>query len=390
MIQGMLDQDIYKLTMQQAVCQLYPYDQAQYEFIDRGCMEWPKGFDVALRREIETMSRLKLAVEEENYLAEMCPYLTPVYRDFLRGYRFNPDEVSVGMKDGKLRVDVSGPWYRTILWEVPLLATISELYYKYVGWEISMSKCDLNRRSREKALGLADIGIKFAEFGTRRRLSYDNQWEVLAKMLKYAEDACVGSSNVHMAMLNNQPPVGTQAHEWFMFHAAKYGYPMANRMALGRWVDVYDGSLGIALTDTFGTPNFFQSFGTLYAKLFDGIRQDSGDPIQFAMDAIRHYNMCGVDPTTKTAVFSDALDSLAKIQSIHDVCKGKIRDSYGIGTWLTNDVDAPTKLNIVMKMTGAKPKGMKWKPTVKLSDDVGKHTGEPQEVELCKCTLGII
>lgn len=305
-IKSILDSDLYKFTMQQAVCQLYPHDQAYYEFIDRNQMNWPKGFDVALRRKVKEMESLKLTSDEEDYLSSMCPFLTPVYIDFLRGYRFNTDELHIEMDGRKLVVNVTGPWYRTILWEVPLLATISELYYEYTGWEMSMGKTDLGKRVREKAQGLKDIGIKFAEFGSRRRFSYWNHRITLEKLLKYAGDACVGTSNVHLAMLHNSIPIGTQAHEWFMFHAAKYGYLMANRTALGRWADVYNGDLGIALTDTFGSANFFECFDTFYAKLFDGIRQDSGNPVDFAINAIRHYNKHGIDPRGKTVVFSDS------------------------------------------------------------------------------------
>ena len=186
-------------------------------------------------------------------------------------------------------------------------------------------------------------------------------------------------------------PIGTQAHEWFMFHGAKYGYQEANHLAMKNWVDVYHGNLGIALTDTFGTDSFFKAFGSKYSKLFDGVRHDSGSPEEFAVKAFEHYKNMGIDPKSKTIVFSDGLN-VDKAIELNSLCYDLgIGCSFGIGTNFTNDIiDGIKPLNIVIKMTDCKPYGeSNWLPTVKLSDVSGKHTGKTEEIELCKKTLRV-
>ena len=207
--------------------------------------------------------------------------------------------------------------------------------------------------------------------------------------------------------------IGTQAHEWFMFHAAKYGVTMANRVGMGRWVDAYKGALGIALSDTYTTDIFFEGFDLMYSKLFDGVRQDSGVPVIFAKKTIKHYTDKGIILPNgfipKTIVFSDAINSIVKIETIENIVRNKILSSYGIGTWLSNDVilfnddrvainssdielevRKAKPLNMVIKMSEALPEGMtKWRNCVKLSDSEGKYTGNVKTVNLYKEELGI-
>ena len=194
----------------------------------------------------------------------------------------------------------------------------------------------------------------------------------------------IGTSNPHFANIYGTKMVGTQAHELYMVIGVLYGYPSANRIALEKWVDVYQGDLGVALTDTFTTDAFFPSFTTKFAKLFDGIRQDSGDPIEFAKKAIAHYEKLRIDPKTKTIVFSDGLNK-ETVKKINHFCKGKVKASFGIGTNLTNDVGVKP-LNMVIKLTAVSVGG-EWLPTVKLSDNPGKHTGTEEAVSFCKRTL---
>jgi nicotinate phosphoribosyltransferase len=189
-------------------------------------------------------------------------------------------------------------------------------------------------------------------------------------------------------MKHDLTPIGTHPHEWFMFHASRYGYRSANSRALDAWVDVYKGDLGIALSDTFTSDNFFSSFSTLHAKLFDGIRQDSGDPLAFTDKAVEFYRNNRIDPSVKTIVYSDALD-MDKIQGIKKYVGKRVHDVYGIGTYLTNDVGVQP-LNIVIKITGSKNDvNDDYHPVVKLSDDPGKNTGDPREIELCKAILNL-
>jgi nicotinate phosphoribosyltransferase len=197
----------------------------------------------------------------------------------------------------------------------------------------------------------------------------------------------IGSSNVFLAMINGTRPIGTHAHEWFMFHAARYGFKMANALALEHWVEVYRGDLGIALSDTYTTESFFSAFDKKFAKLFDGVRHDSGDPIAFAEKTIAHYKTLGVDPLSKTIIFSDALN-YNKVAQITRYCRGRIGMSFGIGTNLTNDVGLKP-MNIVIKMTEALPQNEPWIPVVKLSDEQGKYTGDPAMISLAKEILHI-
>ncbi|RYZ16973.1 MAG: nicotinate phosphoribosyltransferase, partial [Chitinophagaceae bacterium] len=197
----------------------------------------------------------------------------------------------------------------------------------------------------------------------------------------------VGSSNVHLAMKHGVKPIGTHAHEWFMYHAAQYGFRMANTMALEHWVDVYRGELGIALSDTFTTEEFYEVFDRKFARLFDGVRHDSGNPLHFADRTITHYQSLGIDPLSKTIIFSDALNP-EKVRRIAEHCRGRIGLSFGIGTNFTNDVGL-TPVNIVLKMTAARPAGAAWTPVVKLSDEPGKHSGDERQIALAKEILGI-
>jgi nicotinate phosphoribosyltransferase len=197
----------------------------------------------------------------------------------------------------------------------------------------------------------------------------------------------VGSSNVYLAMQSGTKPIGTHAHEWFMFHAAQYGFKMANTLALEHWVDVYRGDLGIALSDTYTTDEFFEVFDKKFAKLFDGVRHDSGDPIEFADKTIAHYKHLGIDPRSKTIIFSDALNS-EKVARIANHCHDRIGVSFGIGTNFTNDVGLKA-MNIVLKMTEAQPEGQDWSPVVKLSDEKGKYSGDGRTIALAKEVLGI-
>lgn len=227
----------------------------------------------------------------------------------------------------------------------------------------------------------------FSEFGTRRRYSYNVQ-EAIVKSLKDSATYCTGTSNCYLAMKYDMPMMGTHPHEWFMFHGAMYGYKQANYMALEDWVSVYDGDLGIALSDTYTSAVFFKNLSRKQAKLFDGVRQDSGDEFKFVTSAIARYKELGIDPTTKTIIFSNAL-TFEKALEVREYCRGRIRCAFGIGTNLTNDTGHKPS-NIVMKLTSCQMnKNQPVFNCVKLSDDLGKHTGLEQEVEHCMNELGL-
>lgn len=386
MLVSILDNDFYKFTMQNAVVKLFPSARTRYRFINRGQHRFPAGFAERLQTAVEQMAQLALTADERAFLERTCPYLDPSYHDFLQGFRYNPNEVHIEQHGEDLDVMVEGLWYRTILWEVPLMSLISELWFEMMGKDRDSDEVAL-KRTRAKIEHYRNMGIQVAEFGTRRRYSYDFHDKVVSTLKQYGQKAFIGTSNVYLAYRHGVKPLGTHAHEWFMFHAAKYGFKMANTVALNHWVDVYRGDLGIALTDTFTTKIFFDSFDKMLAKLFDGLRHDSGDAIAFAQKAIQHYEKLGIDPRTKTIIFSDALDP-EKVDRIVAFCEGKIGMSFGIGTNFTNDVGLKS-MNMVVKMMDTKPDGDEWLPVVKLSDIREKNTGTPEVIALARQVLSL-
>ncbi len=385
-ISSLLDNDFYKFTMQNAVIKLFPYARVSYRFINRGEHAFPPGFAAALKNEVEKMANLKLTGDEKQYLMEKCGYLDPTYLDFLSGFRYIPAEVQIQQKGVDLKIHIEGFWYRTILWEVPLMALISELYYRFQRAQ-RLPDEKVVRIVKAKISHYKKMGIKIAEFGTRRRHSFAVHQLVVNALKKYGEGSFTGTSNVALARSSGVKPIGTHAHEWFMFHAARFGFQMANIVALENWVNVYRGDLGIALSDTYTSKVFFESFDKKFSKLFDGVRHDSGDPITFARQAIAHYQSLNIDPLSKTIIFSDALNP-DKVDRIVAFCRNKIGMSFGIGTNFTNDVGLEP-LNIVVKMSAARPEGKDWIRVVKLSDEAGKYTGDPDMITLAKTILGL-
>jgi len=381
MINSILDNDLYKFTMQQAVHALYPRAEVQYEFINRGKRKFPENFHILLQHQVEKMADLKLRSDELSYLKKTCYFLTPVYLDFLSHYRYSPENVTIEQFDGKLKISISGPWYTTILWEVPLLAIISELYFS-IGNRQTLSREEGRRLNVGKGEQLRNGDVDFAEFGTRRRLSAENQKLVIKDLLSVQNHTMIGTSNVYWAKQFGIKPIGTHAHEWFMFHAAEHGYKRANRAAIDAWSTVFRGHLGIALTDTYTTDLFLRSFDSVEARLFDGVRQDSGDPYVFVDKLITHYKKLRINPMTKTIVFSDGLDVKSAL-AIRKYCQGKINASFGIGTHLSNNL-GPKPLNMVIKLSQCRIRTeTEWIPMIKLSDTEGKHSGDGDEIALC-------
>ena len=248
------------------------------------------------------------------------------------------------------------------------------------------------KKSYDKAIRLIGNGVKFSDFGTRRRFSFDHQERVIQSFIEaqkqFTKTCFVGTSNVYLAMKYNLTPIGTMSHQ-FVETCSLYGYNEANYLAMDYWQDVYAGSLGIFLYDTYTRKAFFQNFTQLHAKLFDGLRVDSGDNVEALEEIILKYKELGVDPAQKSIIFSNGLNVDDAIK-LHEIVNGRMGDSYGIGTFLTCDVDNVKAMNIVVKLTAAKiTEKRNWKKVVKLSDDLGKYTGDPEEIEICKKTLEI-
>jgi nicotinate phosphoribosyltransferase len=218
-------------------------------------------------------------------------------------YRFDPGEVVVQQDGGNLTVFIKGRWFRTIFWEVRLMAIISELYFRMTG---KTPDVETNNRIITKAKKMSEAGCLWADFGTRRRFDFKVQ-DAVCHLMKGTK-GFLGTSNVYLAMKHDIKPIGTSAHEMVMGLSAKYGVTMANKMWLVHWANYFQGLNGIALTDTFTTDVFLRDFDSLYARLFDGVRQDSGDPSEWGRKMLDHYKKLGIDTHTKKFVFSDGLD----------------------------------------------------------------------------------
>ena len=385
-IKSILDTDLYKFTTSYAYIKLFPYAMGTFTFKDRDETEYPDAFVEALKEEVKAMSSLRLPTREIRFMSGACRFLPPFYWEWLSSFHFDPEKIRIERDEQHhLHVEVSDFMYKVTLYEVPLLAIISELRNRFFGNVANMEQ--ICSKLAEKVQLSDEHKLTFSEFGTRRRFSFNVQDAVISYLNENAH-YCAGTSNCYFAMKYNMKPLGTHPHEWFMFHGAQFGYKHANYMALENWVNVYDGDLGTALSDTYTSDIFLSNISRKQAKLFDGVRCDSGDEFLFTDRLIARYRELGVDPTTKTIIFSNALD-FDKALQIQDYCRGKIRCSFGIGTNLTNDTGYKPS-NIVMKLARCKMNvNQPWKECVKLSDDLGKHMGSDQETEACLYELGL-
>jgi len=361
-IQSMLDNDLYKFTMQQAVLHQYPEAEVEYAFKCRTeGIDW-RPYEGDIIKNINKMCRnIMITNDELDYLGKLR-FIKKDYLRFLKLFRFNYDYVNVTTdNDGTLRIQIKGPWLHTILFEVPVLAIVSEVY----STDMSNDFDEGNRRLNDKVSLLQGSGIKFADFGTRRRHSFDWHSSVIARLKFACPHHFVGTSNVFLSKRHGTKAIGTMAHEWLQAHQALYRVADSQSMALDSWAKEYRGDLGIALSDVIGLPYFLADFDMFFAKLFDGTRQDSGDPYHYAEEIINHYKNMGVDPKTKTIVFSDGLDFATAID-LQKRYSDKIGVSFGIGTYLVNDFNYKAP-QIVLKMT--KCNGQ---PVAKLSDTPNK------------------
>jgi nicotinate phosphoribosyltransferase len=281
--------------------------------------------------------------------------------------------------------------YKVTFYEIPILATVSALYhvYKHHGYQLKQEIEEALISSLDRKIEIAkDHNLFFADFGMRR--AYNTLTEEF--IVKYLKENCptfVGTSTVSLAMKYGVKPIGTMAHECFMFQAAIHSPKDANFMVMENWVKVYDGNLGTVLTDTYTVDTFLRNFSMKLAKLYDGVRHDSGDPFQFGNKIIWKYKSYGIDPMSKTIVFSDGLD-FEKAAEIKEYFAGKIKTTFGIGTNLTCDLPGIKPMNIVMKLKECRINDRQ--PVygcVKLSDVSGKAIGTPKDIENYKYQIGI-
>lgn len=458
--------------MQQAVLHHFPDAQVAYKFTNRSKnMRFTRSSIAQIQKHIDGLQDLALAPLEDRWLAARCPYLSAQYRAYLRTYRFRPSEqvelqfepegngtqstkgtadgvavasvaASHGEEEewGQLHIMVRGKWADVILYEVPLMAIVSATYFTVVDQQWSLR--GQRALARQKGSTLVKAGIRFSEFGTRRRRSYEAQRLVVQGLIQGEKDAVaavrgsaspgkmMGTSNVHFAQLYDLMPVGTMAHEWTMGIAALQGYAHVNLRALQYWDAVYSPphfvpaspahDLTIALTDTFSTRVFWEDLlssdeGREIAKRWRGLRQDSGDSKEFARYAKAEYTKLGVDPKSKVVIYSDGLDVERCLDLAAFSEEIGIGAGFGVGTYLTNDFrrdehadadlgaaaaadpddaawisrahkDFPTSkaLNIVIKLNS-----INGRSAVKISDDLTKNTGDHEEVRLCKRRFGL-
>lgn len=388
-IESLLWTDLYKLTMGQMVFHNYPDIYAGYEFINRGKTQFPSDFAQKLRDQISMMATLRLTDQEISGLKKKAPFLKPDFMDFLAGFQFDPSEVRVDQSAGDLSIKINGPWQSAIYWEVPLMTTVSELYYRETN---QPPLGDWQERVFEKGRRLRENGVKTVEFGTRRAHSTQVHREVLQNLLAGGgrpEDGGVilGTSNVALALEHDIQVVGTYAHESVQAHAGLFGVSQANEKAMEVWNREYGGKFGIALTDTFTTDVFLRSFNSYWARVFDGVRQDSSDPVEIGERLIKHYLSLGINPQDKKLVFSDGLDTQKAID-LNDHFRSRIQPLFGIGTHFTNDVGRKP-LNIVIKLVSITTPSGETRPVVKLSDNPGKISGDPATARAYREELGI-
>ena len=271
-IRSILDTDLYKFTTSYAYSKLYPRAYGQFRFIDRAKTRYPEGFAELLRQELQQMAELQLTRDEAQFLTRELPYLPPTYIDFVRGFRFDPDEVHISQdEEGQLSIVAEGLLYRVTLWETPILALVSELYYKVLGVEPDLAYAEQSIIA--KAQRLKEEGITFSMFGMRRRFSSDIEDRVTRLLKEYSGTNFYGTSNVYFAYKHGLRVSGTHPHEWVQFHGAMFGYKMANYMAMEDWINVYDGDLGTVLTDTYTTDVFMRNFSKKHAMLFTSLRR---------------------------------------------------------------------------------------------------------------------
>jgi nicotinate phosphoribosyltransferase len=364
----LLDTDAYKLHMQQAVFHHYYDVHVAAEFRCRGD-DLLGIYADAIREEVDAMQHLTLQDDEYQWLSSL-PFFKTDYLDWLRDFRYKPEQVIVTNDNGKLNIRLEGPWREVIMWEVPLLAVISELAHRYrsphTGAEQAVASLE-NKLVAFSALteGLDMSRFRLMDFGTRRRFSREVQQAIVKRLQQ--EPWFVGTSNYDLARRLDLTPMGTQAHEWFLAHQ-QISPDLANsqRAALAAWLDEYPERLGIALTDCITMDAFLRDFGPEFAERYQGLRHDSGDPFEWGEKAIAHYQKLGIDPMSKVLVFSDNLD-LAKAVDLYRHFSSRVNLGFGIGTRLTCDIPQVKPLNIVIKLVECNGK-----PVAKLSDSPGK------------------
>ncbi len=365
-IRSLLDTDLYKLTMMQAVLHQFPAAQAEYQFHCRTADVDLRPYAHAIHAEIEHLAALRLSAVENGWLATL-PALSEDFIAHLARFRFDPRQVSVRPGRRQLEITIRGPWAATILYEVPILAIASETWFRAKAPDIDFSVARMRlERKAEMLRNTAGPDFSLIEFGTRRRFSQRWHEEVLRGLQRRVPEYLVGTSNVDLARRFGLRPMGTMAHEYFQAcQALAPSLASAQRFALESWLQEYGSAPGVALSDTYGTEAFLADFDADLARRYAGARHDSGDPFAWTKRMLSHYADLAIDPHEKTLTYSDSL-TIPLALKIYTRYRDRARLAFGIGTHLTNDV-GPSPLNIVIKMTR-----LNGRTVAKISDDPGK------------------
>jgi len=387
MILSILDTDLYKFTTSYAYQKLYPNALGTFEYVDRNNTVHDDLFLMSLQQELYDLSFVKLTPSEFNKILKnkwLSRFIPINYWEWLSQFKFDPLKIATFLdENGHLHIRVTDYLYKVTLYEVPILYTVSECYYKYNNINADIDY--MYKNLKEKIDFANENNLIFSEFGTRRRYS-SNIHELVVKYLKENSKTCVGTSNVYFALKYDMMPCGTFPHEWVMFHGAIWGYQQANELAMRDWVRCYDGDLGTVLVDTYTTKFFISQFSRKYSKLFDGPRIDSGDEKELGDLFIEHYKSMNINPLSKTLVMSNAL-TFPKFKEIRDYFLGRINVVAGIGTNLTNDCGV-TPLNEVMKLIEVQlHKKAPKLACIKRSDDAGKRLGDPVQQQILDYVL---
>lgn len=379
-INSLLETDMYKFSMGQAIYHQFSDYKTTWTFKCRNKdVHFTPEMVEEIKRQIKLYCELRFTEDELEYLHNI-KWIKGSYVDFLRLWqpRYEDFEITTDAECG-LAIDTRGTWLNTSQYEIPTLAIVNEVYFR-MGYNYDEIFESFKRRLEAKIAGIRSgkytLGA-YSEFGVRRRLSGEAQELAITELLKTDSkiNHFVGTSNVFLAKKFGITPVGTMAHEWIMCTGQgnhKHNPAYSNWYALDAWVKEYGVLNGTALTDTITTDCFLKDFQLTYSTLFSGVRHDSGDPIEWGEKMIKHYEDLGIDPTTKTLLFSDSLD-FDRATNILAHFKGRVKVAFGIGTYISNDTDV-TPLNIVMKTTFCN--GM---DVAKISDVAGKGMCKNEE-----------
>ena len=382
-IRSLLDLDAYKINMMQAVHSLYPDVEVRYELIVRSDEDISDLLE-EVRQEINHLASLRFSDADIVYLEQHAPHLNRAFLQSLRYFHFQPDrqiEMGIIKQEGKrqLRIAIQGTWRDTILYETLVMALISEVrsrrHWAQTPADLPMQVLADKVQALKTAIAQRGISnFSLTEMGTRRRFSSQVQRDVIAYLQQEIPELLLGTSNYHFAREFNLKPIGTIAHEWFMGHQALINVADSQRVALEQWLRAFDGQLAIAPTDTLNIDAFLNDFNVHLAKAYDGVRHDSGCPFTWGDKMIAHYEQLGIDPRNKLFIFSDGLN-FARALDLCEYFAGRVRVSFGIGTFLTNDLadwkNAQGKvykpLSIVIKLTECRGR-----PVAKISDEPQK------------------